>query len=56
MGVGDEGTSLSALRPSGKVQIGEAIIDVVTEGDFVDAGTRVRIVAKQGVKIVVRCV
>ncbi len=52
--VGDEGDAISALRPSGKVQVGETIVDVVTEGDFVDAGSRVKIVLKQGSRIVVR--
>ena len=54
--VGDEGSAISSLRPSGKVQFGEAIVDVITEGDFVDSGSRVRIVTKQGTRIVVRCV
>jgi hypothetical protein len=31
-------------------------VDVVTEGDFVDSGSRVRIMTKQGTRIVVRCV
>ncbi len=54
--IGDEGNAISSLRPSGKAQIGDAVVDVVTEGDFVDAGSRVRIIAKQGSRIVVRCV
>ncbi len=53
--VGDEGSAISSLRPSGKVQFGDAIVDVITEGDFVDSGSRVRIVTKQGTRIVVRC-
>ncbi len=52
--VGDEGQAISALRPSGKIQIGDQIVDVVTEGDFVDPGTAVRVIAKQGARIVVR--
>lgn len=54
--VGDEGSTLSSLRPSGKVQVGEKIVDVVTEGDYIDAGERVRIIAKQGSRVVVRSI
>jgi membrane-bound serine protease (ClpP class) len=52
--VGDLGQAVSPLRPSGKVQAGQCIVDVVTEGDFVEAGSRVQVVTKQGSRIVVR--
>lgn len=46
--VGWEGVALSVLRPSGKVQFGEQVLDVITQGDLIDRGTRVRIVAHSG--------
>jgi membrane-bound serine protease (ClpP class) len=52
--VGDVGTTVSPLRPSGKVQIRDLVVDVVTEGDFVDTGCEICVVAKQGVKVTVR--
>lgn len=52
--VGDVGQTLSPLRPSGKIQIDEYTVDVVTEGDFVDSGLNVRVIGKQGAKVVVR--
>lgn len=52
--VGDVGEAVSPLRPGGKVQIDDAIVDVITEGDFVDSGTAVRVIGKQGARVVVR--
>lgn len=54
--VGDSGTSLSPLRPSGKVQIGDLYVDVVTEGEFVDSDTSVKVIAKQGSRVIVRVI
>lgn len=52
--VGDLGRALSSLRPSGKALFGEAIVDVSTEGDFVDADETVRVLKRQGTRLVVR--
>ena len=38
----------SPLRPSGKMQFGELMVDVVTEGDFVETGRDVKVIGKQG--------
>ena len=38
--VGDVGQAISPLRPSGKMQVGDFTVDVVTEGDFVERGQR----------------
>ena len=52
--VGEEGTTVSPLRPSGKIQVDDYTVDVVTEGDFVEGGQTVRVIGKQGAKVVVR--
>ena len=52
--VGDTGTTCSPLRPSGKIQVGDLIVDVVTEGDFIDADSKVCVINRQGAKITVR--
>ncbi len=52
--VGAVGQALGPLRPSGKMMLGEEIIDVATEGDYVADGLEVKVVAVQGRKIVVR--
>lgn len=43
--LGREGVALSALHPGGKAQFGEEVLDVITWGDLIEKGTRVRIVA-----------
>ena len=50
---GDTGTALSILRPSGRAQIDEGIFDVMTNGEFLESGTPVRVLAITGSNIVV---
>lgn len=51
--VGDTGEARSILRPSGKASFGGAHLDVITGGEFVNPGARIRIVAIEGPRIVV---
>ena len=51
--VGAEGVARSILRPSGRAQFDGEFHDVITMGQFVDPGTRVRVVAVEGARIVV---
>jgi membrane-bound ClpP family serine protease len=44
LSVGDEGVTLSALRPIGKAEIGRKTFEVKTLGSYVEAGQRVRII------------
>ncbi len=41
---GDQGIALTTLRPSGKVRIRDRKVDAVTQGNFIDPGTPVRVV------------
>lgn len=50
---GAEGVSVTPLRPAGRVQVGEKIIDVVAEMGYIPAGKRVRIVSADEFRIVV---
>lgn len=50
---GMTGTAQSTLRPSGRATINDHSIDVVTEGDFIEAGTGVRIIEIRGSTVVV---
>ncbi len=52
--VGDVGITASPLRPSGKIQIRDMMVDVVTEGDFIDTDCEVCVVNTQGAKVTVR--
>ncbi len=42
--IGQVGVALSILRPGGKAQFGDAILDVRTQGDLIERGTIVRII------------
>jgi len=51
--VGDVGETTTKLRPAGKARFGGRLLDVVTEGDFLDAGRAIKITRTQGNRIVV---
>jgi len=52
--IGVEGVAVTDLHPSGTAQFGEERVDVVSEGGFVPAGTRVQVVQAEGYRHVVR--
>lgn len=52
--LGARGTAESVLRPAGKGRFESQLIDVLTEGDFVDPGTTIEVVRREGNKIIVR--
>lgn len=41
---GDEGITLTPLRPAGKIRTGAGKIDAITQGDFIDRETPVRVI------------
>jgi membrane-bound serine protease (ClpP class) len=51
--LGREGVVLTALRPAGKVEIDGEAYDVLSQGGFVDAGTRTRVIDARGGRVVV---
>ena len=53
---GQIGTATSALRPGGKAQFGEEILDVISQGEMMPKGTRVRIIASSGSESIVEVV
>jgi len=50
------GKALTTLRPSGTAVISGKRIDVMTEGPFIEAGAAVKVVAVEGMRVVVRSV
>lgn len=52
--VGDVGEVVAKLRPAGKARFGDALVDVVATGEFLDKGTRVEIIAINGSRVVVK--
>ncbi len=50
---GQTGTAVTMLRPSGKAKIDGEVYDVVTQGDFVPQGSRIRVLKIAGTRIIV---
>jgi len=50
----ETGTAFTDLRPSGTAIIKGRRVDVVTEGDLIEAGTPIKVVAIEGMRVVVR--
>jgi len=48
------GRAASDLRPAGKARFGEHLIDVVSNGSFIDAGTEVMVIEAKGLRVVVK--
>lgn len=53
---GREGKTVTPLRPSGTIEIDGRPIDVVSEGDYVERGARVRVTLVRGSRVVVEAV
>ncbi len=52
--LGMHGEAESDLRPAGKVKIDNRLIDVVTEGDYIEAGQSVEVIHIEGNRVIVR--
>jgi membrane-bound serine protease (ClpP class) len=52
--LGKTGTALSPLRPAGIADIDGTRVDVVSDGGFIDTGTRIDVTRVDGNRIVVR--
>ena len=52
--VGDIGEAMSLLRPAGKARFGDAVVDVVAEGEYISKGAKVKITEIHGNRVVVR--
>jgi membrane-bound serine protease (ClpP class) len=51
--LGREGVALSVLRPGGKAQFGDDVLDALTQGEMIARGTRVRIIGYSGREAIV---
>jgi membrane-bound serine protease (ClpP class) len=54
--LGQSGTTVTVLRPSGTALIDGKRVDVVTEGPFVERGAVVKVVEVEGLRVVVRMI
>ena len=52
--LGAVGISMTVLRPAGTVRFGDEFVDVVTDGSYIPAGTRVQVFEVEGNRIVVK--
>ena len=50
------GTAATQLRPSGAALINGRRVDVVSEGQLIEKGTPIRVVAIEGMRVVVRAI
>ncbi|MBA3350906.1 MAG: nodulation protein NfeD, partial [Blastocatellia bacterium] len=46
--------ALTNLRPSGKAEFENHVVDVVTEGEFIASETPVTVVSTDGMRVVVK--
>jgi membrane-bound serine protease (ClpP class) len=54
--LGEIGLAVSMLRPGGKAQFGDDVLDVITQGDMIPKGAQVRIVGHSGTEAIVEAV
>jgi membrane-bound serine protease (ClpP class) len=53
---GQIGVAISQLRPGGKAQFGNEIIDVISQGDLIAKGQKVKIIGNSGTEAIVESV
>lgn len=53
LALGENGVAHTTLRPSGKATFGQQTVDVVSRGEFIDAGAPVKVVRVEGARVVV---
>ncbi len=52
--LGEQGTAYTVLRPSGKVLIGEYVLDAYTRGEFVEEGETIKVIGEEGTSLKVK--
>jgi len=52
--IGAVGTTTTPLLPGGKARLGDELLDVITDGEFVPRGAEIVVVAVRGNRVVVR--
>jgi len=52
--VGQQGTTTTLLMPAGKARFGDAVVDVIADGDMIEPGKTVEVVEVRGNRVVVR--
>jgi membrane-bound serine protease (ClpP class) len=51
---GQEGAAVTPLRPAGSVAVAGRRLDAITDGEFLESGTKIRIIRPHGMSVLVR--
>jgi len=54
--VGDIGRTEGPLHPAGKAHFGSVLVDVVTQGEYLDPDAKIEVIERRGNRVVVRAV
>ena len=52
--IGLQGVALTTLRPSGTAEINGKKIDVVTESEYLERGSKIEVIGVEGIRVIVR--
>jgi membrane-bound serine protease (ClpP class) len=52
--VGSEGIALTTLRPAGSADFNGKRVDVVADWEYIEKGSRIKVLRVEGVKVVVK--
>lgn len=52
--IGEKAVALTDLRPVGKAEFGSTVLVVQTDGEYIDKGSEVVVIRKEGLRLVVR--
>ena len=52
--LGDVGVTEGVLRPAGKARFGQVLVDVVTEGEYIEPDVQIEVIERHGNRVVVR--
>lgn len=52
--VGEIGVVIGPLKPSGQVRFGQEVVDVTSQGEYIETGRRVQVIKREGMTIIVR--
>ena len=54
--VGETGIAYTILRPSGKVKVGEEILDANSRGSYIEQGEKIEVIAEEGTALKVKAI
>ncbi len=52
--MGETGRTTTVLKPSGKAQFGNLLVDVRADGFFIERGALIEVVEVQGLRVIVK--